>query len=137
MTAREFLAAVQQRAAAATSGPWMKDPDEPSIVLKPDAPGGWDGTAIATVQRDDYGLVEEANTEFIAASRTDVPRLVAALTAALDLAREWESVAINAGAFYPEASAYADGQEAALHSAAESLIDAIEGRLFPPKEIDR
>ncbi|MDQ8040622.1 hypothetical protein RDI86_02010 [Cellulosimicrobium sp. XJ-DQ-B-000] len=85
-TARDYLAAVQQRADAATDGPWTKDPDEPSIVLKPDAPGGWDGTAIATVQRDDYGLVEEANTEFIAASRTDVPRLVAALTAALDLA---------------------------------------------------
>lgn len=84
-TAREALVAVQQRADAATDGPWMKDPDEPSIVLKPDAPGGWDGTAIATVQRDDYGLVEEANTKFIAASRTDVPRLVAALTAALDL----------------------------------------------------
>jgi len=90
VTARDYLAAVQQRADAATDGPWMKDPDEPSIVLKPDAPGGWDGTAIATVQRDDYGLVEEANTEFIAASRTDVPRLVAALTAALDESDTWQ-----------------------------------------------
>lgn len=75
---------IEARANAATEGPWVKDPDEPDHVLKPDRPGStWDGTYIATVQRDDFNLFEEANTEFIAAARTDVPALVAAIRAAL------------------------------------------------------
>lgn len=70
------LDAIEARASAATEGPWLAD--EGVFVLKPDRPGfAYDGTIIARVFRDDFGLVEEADTEFIAAARTDVPALVA------------------------------------------------------------
>jgi hypothetical protein len=83
MTAGEALAAIRERAEAAVKGPWIKDPDDPAIVLRPDKGDGWDGIVISRVQRDDYGLVEEGTTEFISHARTDVPKLVEALEAVL------------------------------------------------------
>ena len=73
------LDAIQKRADAATGGPWL--PDE-RHVLKPDKPEStWDGTVIASVPDDEFGLYEFGNTEFIAHARTDVPALVAAVRA--------------------------------------------------------
>lgn len=81
---RELIVAAKARADAATEGPWMAD--EGAFILKPDKPGSaWGGTIIAQVLRDDFGLVEEANTEFIAASREDVPVMADALLRVLDL----------------------------------------------------
>lgn len=82
MSLNTALDDIKAREAAATKGPWMKDPDEPVHIMKPDRPGfSWDGTVIATLQRDDFGLFEEANSDFIAHARTDIPKLLAALEA--------------------------------------------------------
>jgi hypothetical protein len=78
---------MRERAEKAGKGPWIKDPDDPAIVLRPDKGDDWDGIVIARVQRDDYGLVEEDTTEFIAHARTDVPALVNALEAVLAIHR--------------------------------------------------
>jgi hypothetical protein len=69
----------RERLDAATPGPWLVTPDHPDIVMKPDEghPDGWDGTMIARVPADEFGLVDEANAQFIAHAPTD-------LTAALD-----------------------------------------------------
>ena len=73
---------MKARLAAATPGPWMKDPDEPTHILKPDKPGSsWDGTVIATLQRDDFGLFEEANADLIAHAPETQAKLIAALEA--------------------------------------------------------
>jgi hypothetical protein len=80
MTARDYLAAVQQRADSATEGPW--DGEEFSNAIVAPAIGlSDDGVRYAAVAEDVYTMED---CEFITASRTDVPRLVAALTAALD-----------------------------------------------------
>jgi len=92
VTARDYLAAVQQRADAAADGRWVYEPDQVSDDGSEYRParvwtnGGVDPWGEAN---DDYVLSLGAmpeDAEFIAASRTDVPRLAAALTAALDLA---------------------------------------------------
>lgn len=70
------LNAIEARAAAATEGPWEKD--------------RWDGTLgrgslsvpsklRVLVTRFNYGNAGSPDLEFIAAARTDVPRLVKAL----------------------------------------------------------
>ena len=82
-TARDFLAAVQQRADAATEGPWTfqhwgsqnQNGDYAESIL-------FDGDG----ETSTYGLADR-DGEFIAASRTDVPRLVA-FALAVDTARE-------------------------------------------------
>ena len=91
MTARDYLAAVQQRADSATDGPWEADGTEVSQHWS--RPQPWETVASSEVACMAYcyggsarGIERKADAEFIAASRTDVPRLVAALTAALDLA---------------------------------------------------
>jgi len=63
-------------AAVAASLPWIKDPDDPAIVLHPDDSSGFDGTVVARVQRDDYGLVEEDVTDLIAHAPADLVALV-------------------------------------------------------------
>jgi len=74
-TARDYLAAVQQRADAATNGPWFGSMGE-SVVY-----GRIPGDEVAQCTR-------RVDARFVQSARTDVPRLVAALTAALDLADE-------------------------------------------------
>lgn len=64
---RELLAEIQQRADAATPGPWERH------YLVPALTGD--------------GPTSVANAEFIAHARHDVPKLVAALTAVLDATR--------------------------------------------------
>jgi len=78
---RAALAAIQQRANAATDGPWLT---EGAHIVHPPWAADDDTYWVAETYE------ESSTTQFIAASRTDVPRLVAALTAALDLADEYE-----------------------------------------------
>lgn len=103
--ARDYLAAVQQRADAATDGPWKAyDSNEETDYLplwsvandafhNPPADEGAPWVAV------DVQVGHRADAEFIAAARTDVPRLVAALTAVLDLHRPLPS---SVSALYPE-----------------------------------
>lgn len=83
--APDRLAEIEARLAAATLLPWMKDPDDPDKVLH-STNGGFDGTVIATVQRDDYGLFEEANTDLIAHAPADLAALVAVVKAVREVA---------------------------------------------------
>lgn len=64
---RQAVETLRTMAQAATPGPWMQDSDRPDIVMKPDRPGfGWDGTAITSVQPDEFGLTEPDDAAFIA-----------------------------------------------------------------------
>jgi len=87
MTARDELDQIRQRAEDATDGPWFIDSiesGEHAVFVSEDSDElGWGGSRVAQG-------VTGTNAEFIAASRTDVPCLVAALTAVLDLADRWE-----------------------------------------------
>ena len=48
---------------------WMVDDSEPSIIMLPDKEGNdWDGRAIAHLQEDDFGLVEEDVAHLIVAA---------------------------------------------------------------------
>lgn len=86
MGAREELAAIRERAEAATEGPWEH------------VERRFDGGRVrehsvethAHVIADDLSL---NSAEFIAHARTDVPRLVAALGSVLDLADRWDRLA--------------------------------------------
>lgn len=82
------LARLAEAAGKATHGlPWVKDPDAPDKVLA-SKDGGWDGSLVATVASDDFDLVEEDVTEFIAAANpATILRLIAALRAAQEVAR--------------------------------------------------
>ena len=89
MNAADRLNEIEARANAATEGPWAPDeytevdPDgfyELSRVIAPDPDGdGW--CAIGVVHT---GILRP-DADFIAHARTDVPALVAALRAVLDL----------------------------------------------------
>ena len=92
MSAADRLNEIEARANAATEGPWTPDeytevdPDgfyELARVIAPD-PDGDDWCAIGVVHT---GILRP-DAEFIAHARTDVPALVAALRAVLDLHRE-------------------------------------------------
>lgn len=80
MTAREALAAITARAQVAAPGPWEQLPDLPDEVWLPLPPGR------ESVEEDMVaGCTATADAAFIAAARTDVPALAAALGAVLDL----------------------------------------------------
>jgi len=72
MDPRSELDQIRQRAEDATDGPWFGSMGE-SVVF-----GRIPGDEVAQCAR-------RADARFVQASRTDVPRLVAALTAALDM----------------------------------------------------
>ena len=76
---RETLARIRERADAATDGPWMGVCDSDGYLGRVIGP---DGFGIAEDFRDD------ADAEFIAAARTDVPRLVDALEKVLELHKD-------------------------------------------------
>lgn len=126
MGAREFLAAVQARAEAATDGPWSHHDfghageQEPSSIAIHTGRFDWtdlrdpEGTS-AVAWMAAWDLQESRNAEFIAAARTDVPRLVAALTAGLDHTKH--------PMVYTDE--YADGYNAALRD----IRAVIEGAL--------
>ena len=75
----EELAAIEARANAATPGPWRRM--EHSEVV--DAS---DGTVIADVTEDIIGKRRLTNLDFIAAARTDIPRLIA------EVRRLWDAL---------------------------------------------
>ena len=94
MSAADRLNEIEARANAATEGPWAPDeytevdPDgfyELARVIAPD-PDGDDWCAIGVVHT---GILRP-DAEFIAHARADVPALVAALRAVLDLHRAHE-----------------------------------------------
>lgn len=76
---RETLARIRAQADTATDGPWKAEGGfvEPSRADLP--------TIVECSDPEDHDV---NNAEFIAASRTDVPRLVSALEAVLDLHAE-------------------------------------------------
>lgn len=68
---------IEARANAATEGPWEWDPQD-----------GWLGTEDEVTVGWKWGtLTQEGDGQFIAHARTDVPALVAALRAVIDLHR--------------------------------------------------
>ena len=80
MSVWDRLDEIQARADKATEGPWEADhSEENNSAVKPVGADWIDGVAFA-------GL--EADAEFIAHARTDVPRLVAAIQAVLDTCAE-------------------------------------------------
>ena len=84
-----LLDAMQARCDAATEGPWVADGGEISQSWK--RPEPWKPIVSTAVACMSYcyggsaaGVEEEADAEFIAAARTDLPRLIAAVRAVLD-----------------------------------------------------
>jgi len=83
VTAAEYLARVEARAERATNGPWTVEGDGDG--------GDWPEVVVSEIPRREITNVEgttEAevfgNCHFIAASRTDVPRLVRMLRVAME-----------------------------------------------------
>ena len=99
MTAADRLAQIEARADAATDGPWeyrYLSPYKGGNVYEPSGyplPG-------CTNCGDNEATYEEYDAEFIAHARTDVPALVAALRAVLDLhkARDEQVLATDCSA---------------------------------------
>lgn len=84
MTARDALAAIRERAEAATEGPWTPVRNFSAVSLHaPDAslPKGW--RAVGQVTRNWRDDDAESDAEFIAHARTDVPALVEVVEAVL------------------------------------------------------
>lgn len=78
------LAAIREREQAATEGPWLADvlvdADNRPVVLLPDPD---DDDAALILFAADAPVASEGDAEFIAHAREDIPRLVAAIEAAL------------------------------------------------------
>lgn len=133
MSAADRLAEIQARADKATDGPWrsrdLDDYDEETPdaveVLEP----GPSTIAMASARDwdSDYDPEMFANAEFIAHARTDVPALVAAVRAVLELhKREWwsegsfrEGVACEACS--TAHNSYVDYPCATVHAVEEAL----------------
>ena len=84
MSAADRLNEIEARANAATEGPWYRYGTWPYEIYAQSKPYG--GPYVASVTGCDGH--NESNAEFIARARADVPALVAALRAVLDLHRE-------------------------------------------------
>lgn len=67
----EELAAIEQRASAATPGPWATYRDETWMVVYIDANNG-----VVVAPEGDNLILSVADAEFIAAARTDIPALI-------------------------------------------------------------
>lgn len=84
-----LLDEMQARADAATEGPWVYIGrnvfDTPTIEVDEANWGGEDLTGYRLVCQGDSGAWRNADAEFIAAARTDLPRLIAAVRAVLDI----------------------------------------------------
>lgn len=95
MGAREELAAIRERAEAATEGPWVdgmgthgNPADGPEFCEVRTTPTD-DHTRGITIAELDLVQAAAQDAEFIAHARADVPRLVDALEAVLETADEW------------------------------------------------
>lgn len=94
-TIREELAAIAGRAEAATAAPWWVTEEVDGVragrytVVRAEVDRSPNSRALRIVTVDQtrphHDADAEANVAFIAAARTDVPRLVGALTTILDL----------------------------------------------------
>jgi hypothetical protein len=98
MTLADRIAAIEARADAATKGPWdTRDHGVPNLSDVDMS----DGTlaSVATWRSGDPGTAEEtlANAAFIAAARTDVPAICAALKVACEAIRDNDTFVDNDG----------------------------------------
>lgn len=102
MTIESSLAEIRARVEAATDGPWEwegeSDEEWPQGENSLIGRRGTNGLVLCAWGYDAYGItVDEADAEFIAASRTDLPALLAAVEAVRELADrlEWEADPAN------------------------------------------
>lgn len=121
-TARERLDAAQARSDAATDGPWRVEADRAHIVY--DSLASAIPVAVATANG--------ASSSFIAAARSDVPAMVAALRAVLD-PETVEAMYAVLGEFDPPSYNDLLGRELATitHAAVVARIDAALGTVTP------
>ncbi|MEU3847174.1 hypothetical protein AB0E44_09275 [Micrococcus terreus] len=125
MSIETRLAEIRARAENATEGPWSFQPGgfytcgEPACCSE-----DWDNRirASGTVLLEDHQLIA-TDAEFIAASRTDVPTLLAAVEAIDRLIRPWEASEVEAHS--PGAGFHAALQFAAHHVRA-AITTALE-----------
>jgi hypothetical protein len=79
---------LRRLAEAAPDGPWIEDPDEPGVVMRPD---GWDGEMVAVANGDFYRVIAAfiaaanpaavlALLDRVAAAEADNARLTRAVT---------------------------------------------------------
>lgn len=88
MSVEDEIKAIEERASKATPGPWMVDQEDQLKVGSRCVPG----TNRISFMGDVYAEMSDSDTAaFIAAARTDVPRLVAALVEARRRLRETRS----------------------------------------------
>lgn len=131
----KVLDTIQARADAATEGPWAVEVDEDgfdgaSVYLKD---GGY-GTAYISQNMWQGPTEGEADAEFIAHAREDVPKLVAALRAVEVLAEQWRYKGeFGWGAWQeghgpsPEGSAYDDAAAAAAAAIRGAISGVLDG----------
>lgn len=77
------LAAIRERAESATPGPWVAIPNVRPAVVSDDGDGYWTDVADA--------FEEEADAEFVAHAREDVPALLAEVDRLRDAAEDREA----------------------------------------------
>jgi hypothetical protein len=118
MSAADRLDEIEARANAATAGPWSWAQWYDGLSLGAKERAGVDATLF---QHIEPVLGTGHDTEFIAAARQDVPALVAALRAVLDIPRSQDPAA----APYIEDQLYREGRNDVL----DQVIEAIEGAL--------
>ncbi|MBG6085835.1 hypothetical protein [Zhihengliuella flava] len=121
ITAHDYLTEVEARADAATNGPWQ------AITTGPRKGDHWhvtdSGQSIALIHASD-GEDEDTrqcDADFIAAARSDLPRMTAALRAVLDLL---EPVKITG-----EMQSYEIHQAEGYNEALRDLADTITEKL--------
>lgn len=93
MSARDVLAAMRERAEAATDGPWsdiLEYPEDDALLIR-----GADASYVGSVL---YDGGDTPNAEFIAQARTDLPALVEALEAVVEA---HQSTPNSTSALYP------------------------------------
>lgn len=133
MSAREELAAIRERVEAATDGPWENDgggeigqhytclPPYRTIV----------GTEVSCSSYcyggSTKGVERDADAEFIAHARTDVPRLVEALDAVVKALDEAGTQA--AATYRSDGAHYNEGQLDAVELVETRVLAAIETAL--------
>lgn len=132
--ARARLAQIEARANAATEGSWTKERDCGSdenapawfVGFRLEPKGRW-------FERDSLHIEHEPDAEFIAASRSDVPWLIAELRAAWE--RDEALKAVVVACVVPLAALYAAEHDGtALHP---EMLAGIRGALEVAQEVFR
>ena len=118
----EQLTAIEQRANAATPGPWVGYPS--MVYLAP-------SHALSVFMREGANPMQvEHDTAFIAAARSDVPALIAEvrrLRAEIDKRKQWEQMAVDHFGEIESAGM-------AAHSEALTLFESMKAQLYPEGE---